>query len=241
MNLNDLALDLFCSHLNHQGIKTNVSDRVVTLDIQNLQCYLEVEETGGDDSASTVMVAFSLMFDENNIIRDKILGIGTNEQEAVLSSVEQWVDGILAPAVELCAPGFLKTDLPSIQLASKTGDKYMSWAVIMGPVQSNDADGTLMRHFDETPPFCLAINTITGCLDQPWLHWVKLFLCRFPNNHLEGEVRIDNDVDEAGFDELSQFKWPTSQPLIWFRQFAMIVPAKELSEREFRQLAAGAS
>jgi hypothetical protein len=107
--------------------------------------------------------------------------------------------------------------------------------MVVGQVVSNDAGGELYSLTDEQPPLYEVFAQFAEDIcdsDDPKPHWIKIYLCRYPNE-IDGEVRIDNHLNEDAYQALCNFKWPSKQPFIWFRQFAFLEPADETERRWF--------
>lgn len=181
--------------------------------------FMETE----DGVMSSAMVRVGL--NREIVIEDLVIGMGESVSDAAISTIQQFVISVVVPIAAL-SKDFSPEHHHHHQstLITQIKNKGIDWNVSLGQVISNDATGQLYAVVDKEPP----MNILWPILEQTMAtvspHWAKVYLCRYPDGELDGEVVIDNEVYEPGKEALFAFHWPTNQELIWFRQFCFLEP-----------------
>lgn len=231
----ELAKTMVLKHCEHLGVFEQPDGRgfIIGNRVFDVECQVEGPEQWQD--AWSTIISYRLKVDDETFIDEKVTGYGETPEHAIASSVCDWACGMAYPIFELYAPGVTQKPYQPLSLLADIGTKVLEWNAIMGPVQSNDREGKLFEHFNSSPPLALVLNTVTGYLHEERLHWVKVYMFESPTGDIVGEVRIDNAIDDYGCEELEQFKWPTKQRPIWFRQFTALLPGREVPAEEFQK------
>jgi hypothetical protein len=191
------------------------------------------EGNGGYSAVSQLIIDLG----SGDRIEDLVIGYGPTAAQAVISSIDQFVGGIVAPIAALAKKDFDSDkwgcSFTNFELPGQGSN--VGWNMVLGQVISNDAGGELYSLANQHPPMFnlfteIAQHVLNRADRQP--HWIKIFLCRYQDG-LDGEVRIDNQLHEKAYQTLRNFKWPNDQPFIWFRQFGFLEPANATGERWF--------
>jgi len=191
-------------------------------------CSCEADFDNIAETEDGVMAAayVRVVLNKDTIIEDLIVGMGEYVGDACLSAIQQFVSGIVIPVVTISNKISPKHSMHAKQATiSKINYRGLNWTVALGQVASNDATGQLYQVLDQYPPIDIVWHTLQQKMAVPRPHWAKLYLCRYPDGSMDGEVVIDNRCDEQALQGLLSFVWPTKQELIWFRQFCFIEPA----------------
>jgi hypothetical protein len=152
----------------------------------------------------------------------------------------------LEGALELCANTFMDVTFPPLETlftgkrpeGPGTGtltldsftvglDRAIKWDVVLGQLQVlNDSDGQARVRLNSQPPFTLMLDTLTGYLCEPRLHWCKLYGANTPVGGLIFGCSIDGRKSAEGEAEMAhKFGEPPPPPGQWeFRQFIVIRP-----------------
>jgi hypothetical protein len=150
----------------------------------------------------------------------------------------------LEGALEGCANAFMDVTFPPLEalftgkrpegpgtgtvtLTSFTGrlDRALKWDVVLGQLQIlNDPDGVTRARLKSQRPVTLILDTLTGHLAEPRLHWCKLYGANTPAAGLVFGCAIDGQKSPEGEAEMAQ-KFGEPPPGGWeFRQFLVARP-----------------
>ncbi len=232
MQINDLVSESL-KGLKYLGIYRKIIPGGAEVLLRGSVCKLllnmdQIEQGNGGFSA---VGSFSIEIGDGYIIEDLIVGYGSTAEEAVLSSIDQIVVGVLAPIAAFNAD--FNTEGWNNQITNfAVGGS--GWNFVLGEVASNDATGDLHAVLDLQAPLINIFTPIAQYVyDRKDLrpHWIFAFLARYPDGSVDGHVRIDNELDQEAYNALRQFNWPTDQPLIWFRQFGVLEPSVQTERR----------
>src|SRR5262249_45156618 len=121
-------------------------------------------------------------------------------------------------------------------------DRAIKWDVVLGQLQIlNDPDGKARERFESQLPITLVLDTLTGHLSQPRLHWCKLHGVNKPAAGPVFGCAIDGQKSAEGESEMAR-KFGEPLPGEWeFRQFFAVRPvgdADPATTAELRALAA---
>jgi hypothetical protein len=119
---------------------------------------------------------------------------------------------------------------PSMSLASVSGStgKPVKWDIFSGQLQIlNDNDVWLAGRLKQQPPLIMMLDTLTGYLAQPRLHWCKLFGKYWKTGKIGFGCSIDGQKSpEAEAEMARKFGTVDTTPRDWeFRQFLVLRPA----------------
>lgn len=224
--MDDIVIEIVLRTCQTIGLRARHAGEGAEIEIGGKWCRLdaEVHEAQETDSGAIALIAYALQFGEFDIT-DMVLGAAENISKAVVWSVTQFVFGMVAPVASLWQPIQQPTCVCAVSSTVSTfGGHPIEWKVSYGQVFSNDEDGRLYKIVDQQPPLMLVWESVAKHLKVERPHWVKIYLCRYPDGEIDGEVRIDNELDGPAFQSLQRFEWPTDQPLIWLRQFGILMP-----------------
>jgi hypothetical protein len=169
----------------------------------------------------------------------------------------------LEGALEACANTFMDVTFPPLE-ALFTGkrpegpgtgtvtltsftiglDRAIKWDVVLGQLQLlNDPDGEVRSRLKSQPPVTLMLDTLTGHLAEPRLHWCKLYGANTLAAGLVFGCAIDGQKSAQGEAEMAH-KFGKPLPGEWeFRQFLAVRPVGDADPAvtaELRERAAGA-
>jgi hypothetical protein len=137
-------------------------------------------------------------------IADLITATGLTSEEAFATCVLYYCD-VTFPALRgLCDPAFTPPG-PPIKLATITQpeNRSVNWRVFRGNTQVlRDTDGKVAAFLNKTPALTLVLDTLTGYLSYPRLHWCKLFAAMTPKSGLLVGCSIDGQRSAEAESEL---------------------------------------
>lgn len=167
----------------------------------------------------------------------------------------------LEGALEACANTFMDVTFPPLE-ALFTGkrpegpgtgsvtltsfnvglDRAIKWDVLLGRLQIlNDPDGRARARLKSQPPVTLMLDTLTGHLAEPRLHWCKLYGANTPAAGLVFGCAIDGQKSAQGEAEMAD-KFGEAPPGEWeFRQFLAVRPAGDADPAVTAELRARAA
>jgi hypothetical protein len=121
-------------------------------------------------------------------------------------------------------------------------DRGFTWDVILGSLQLlNDPDGALRQRLKDRPPVTLVLDAIVGQLNEPRLHWCKLYGGHFAASGMKFGVSIDGQKHPGAEAEMAR-KFGEAVPGEWeFRQFFVVRHTGDADEQTTAELRARAS
>lgn len=164
-------------------------------------------------------------------------------------------------ALEACANTFMDVTFPPIEtlftqkrpegpgtgsltLTSFTigRDRAVKWDVVIGQLQIlNDAAGEVRARLKSQPPVTLILETLTGYLAEPRLHWVKLYAAKTRSGGAVFGCAINGHKSPQAEAEMS-CKFGDPPPGDWeFRQFLVVRPLDDADQTITEELRARAA
>jgi hypothetical protein len=167
---------------------------------------------------------------------------GESLESALANCANTFMDVTLPPLEALftnikpTGPGTGKVTLTSY---SPGLDRGIKWDVILGQLQIlNDADGSLSERLKEKLPVTLMLNTLTGFLHEPRLHWCKLYGAMTAKAGLTFGCAIDGQKCADGEAEMAE-RFGGPLPGDWeFRQFMVVRSIGDADEEMTKKLRA---
>lgn len=121
-------------------------------------------------------------------------------------------------------------------------DRAIRWDVVLGRLQVlNDPGDAVRERLKAQPPVTLMLDTLTGHLSEPRLHWCKLYCANTRAAGLVFGCAIDGQKSAEGEAEMAQ---KFGEPLAgaWeFRQFLLARPVGDADEATTAELRARAA
>lgn len=183
--------------------------------------------------------------------------LGVFEVRDLVTQRGQSIEG----ALETCANTFMDVTFPplealftgkrpegpgtgTVKLTSFTIglDRAIRWDVILGPLQIlNDPNGEVRARLKSHLPVTLMLDTLTGHLAAPRLHWCKLYGTNTPVKGLVFGCSIDGHKSQQAEAEMSH-KFGEPLPGDWeFRQFIAVRPVGDADPQVTAELRARAT
>ena len=121
-------------------------------------------------------------------------------------------------------------------------NRAIKWDVVLGQLQIlNDPHGEVRARLKSQPPVTLMLDTLTGHLAEPRLHWCKLYGANTPVAGLVFGCAIDGQKSQQGTAEMSH-KFGEPLPGEWeFRQFLAVRPVGDADPKLTAELCARAA
>jgi hypothetical protein len=180
-------------------------------------------------------------FGEHEVL-ERITQRGASLEDALATCANTFMD-VTFPPLEALFTGNRPTGAGTgkVTLSSYSPDlnRGIKWDVILGPLQVlNDADGSVSERLKEKLPVTLMLNTLTGFLHEPRLHWCKLYGAMTAKAGLMFGCAIDGQKCPDGEAEMAE-RFGGPMPGDWeFRQFMVVRPMGDADEETTAKLRA---
>lgn len=150
--------------------------------------------------------------DQEEGIRESVIGLGRSPAEAVEHAVEVALEGLLPPLASALAPGRSSLTVPRsvLEQSGLEGGGTFEWDVFGGPVLATGATRSrLGAALDLEAPFEVlrrrdALPVFPRNLP---LAWMKILVVR-QDGELSGECRVNNAHWPVGLEVLARSGWP---------------------------------
>jgi hypothetical protein len=243
--LGSLVRRAVVEHLRGQGMQATERDDEIELGFGDVTCRVEVDPPSEPEILPVwFRVRHGLAAAE---IEVSIAGVGASSTEAAAQAAHAFAIGVVLPLRKVFAPE--SGGVTALRMTSKTDtEKPVAWDVFVGEpslIGSEGAPEDLARDLESAvagvAPLEQIIDDVTGLLHEVRLHWAKLFLLRFPDGRMTGEVALDNIASAEAFEHLKGLALPNGRDLVGFRQFLVTAPStSEPTPEEIRAVERGA-
>jgi hypothetical protein len=163
------------------------------------------------------------------VIPELVTMTGDSPETALERCAQTYMD-VSFPAMQALFDSTVPSAQTPIKLVSYTDGQELNWQVFTGQLQVLNEAHQLLEPFPGTvPPIALVLDTVSGFLAEPRLHWCKLYGAQNEQRELQFGCAIDGrkaPQAEAEMAEKFQLKAPVAGS--WeFRQFLVMLPGGE--------------
>jgi hypothetical protein len=241
--LTEHASEALAVALERRGLSPHARGEWLYLGLGQLQARCFVAGVHADRDPVLAFLAFEVLpfVDQEEGIRENVIGVGRTAPEAVEHAVEVCLEGLLPPLASALAPGSTVARLEPALLEQpdlESGGTF-EWTVFAGATLATGAPLTtvqissgleapfeVLRRRDALPVFPRNLPLV----------WMKFLVVR-QDGDVSGECRVNNAHWPVGLDTLARSAWPARarQALLrdgdddgYFavRQFVVLVPRR---------------
>jgi hypothetical protein len=202
--------------LRRRGLEPNARGEWIQLGVGQLHARFVVSGIHSDRKPVLAFLAAQIrpFVDQEEGIRESVIGIGRTAPEAVENAVEVCLDGLLPPLVSALAPGrgaglgsvvSSRLEQPDLEAGGTE-----EWRVFAGPLLATGARRRAdARSILEAPFDVLESQDALPVFPRSLpLSWMKLLVVR-QDGEVSGECRVNNSPWPVGLDVLARSGWPT--------------------------------